>query len=524
MEFTAPTIDYTDLTPLMVLAGGTALVMFLSLFSDRTERWLAPGTALAFLAGAAGVLIWKLGRGTELVAGTLALDDLATTLSLVCVGGAGMCVLLSLREHAAQTSGRADYYSLLLCSTLGMVGLLQANDLIIVFVSIELLSIPLYVMCASALGRPRSLEAGLKYLIIGSLGSAVLLYGMAFLYGASGSMELTEIGRAITEAGLVGDPLLLIGIALAGVGLAFKLSLAPFHQWTPDVYEGAPTPVTAFMSVATKAAAFGVLVRVLEVGVEPVTAEWQDALAAIAVVSIAVGNIGALGQTSVKRIMAWSSVAQAGYMAVGVVVATEIGVNALVFYLAAYALMTMAAFAVIVARERETNLGDGIMALEGIGRTRPLLAWPITIAMIGLAGLPGTAGFIGKLLLIRAAVDGDFTWLGVAIVLGTMVSLVYYLRIVAVVWARESEAPVARTPGEPVPAIAGGAPAEDESPPDRAGPGLGRSLGLGGLQLEVAAVALVCAAATIVFGVAPDPLTDFAARAGEGLIGGGTPR
>ena len=289
----------------------------------------------------------------------------------------------------------------------------------------------------------------------------------------------------------------MIGIALAATGLAFKTSLAPFHQWTPDVYQGAPTPVTAFMSVATKAAAFAVFVRLFEVALQPSVDEWQPALAALAVASIVVGNIGALGQDSLKRLLGYSGIAQAGYILVGLVVANVAGLNALVFYLAGYALMNLPAFAVIAIRERETPFGDDIRAVQGLGAERPALAWPLTISMLALAGLPGTVGFIGKLYLIEAAVEADFTWLGVAIVIGTMVSLAYYLRVIAAIWMRPAAEPSA---AEAMPAIAGGSPQADAEAP------------LGTRCLLILVPTALVAAAVIFFGVYPDPLVDWASE------------
>ena len=238
------------------------------------------------------------------------------------------------------------------------------------------------------------------------------------------------------------DVLFLTGVALVMAGLAFKASVAPFHQWTPDVYEGAPTPVTGFMAVATKAAAFGVILRLFDVALIDAATTWAPAFATLAVITIVVGNVGAIGQSSLKRMLAYSSVAQAGYMLAGVVVTTQLGISATVFYLAIYIVMNMAAFAVITARERETGVGDDICSLYGLGARRPWLAWPMTIAMLALAGFPATAGFFGKLYLISAAVDNGYAWLGIVIVLGSAVSLAYYLRVVAAVWMRApSEAP-----------------------------------------------------------------------------------
>ena len=343
-------------------------------------------------------------------------------------------MLLSWRSAAAEEAGEGEYYALLLTSVLGMVVLVAAQNLVALFLGFELLSIPLYVLCATHMRREHSLESGLKYLIIGSVGSATLLYGLALIYGATGSTDFAGVAAAVGE--LRDDTLLLAGIALVVAGLAFKASVAPFHQWTPDVYEGAPTPITAFMAVATKAAAFGVLLRLFDVALIGASATGRPALAVLATITIVVGNVGAIGQSSLKRLLAYSSVAQAGYMLAGVVVSTRLGIQATVFYLAGYLLMNLAAFAVITARERESAVGDDISSLYGLGADRPSLAWPMTIAMLSLAGFPATVGFFGKLYLIEAAVDNDYAWLGVVIVLGSAISLVYYLRVIAAVWMR----------------------------------------------------------------------------------------
>jgi NADH-quinone oxidoreductase subunit N len=355
-------------------------------------------------------------------------------------------------------------------------------------------------MCAGLVRERRSLEAGLKYLIIGSVGSATLLYGLAFVYGATSSTNFDAIWLALVrDRDLASDPLLLTGIALALTGLAFKASVAPFHQWTPDVYEGAPTPVTAFMAVATKAAAFAALLNFLLFPVVAAADNWDIAVAVLATVSIIVGNVGAIGQSSLKRMLAWSGVAQAGYMLAAVAVHTATGAKSVVFYLLVYLLMNMAAFAVVIARERETALGDDIESIAGIGGARPLLAWPLTISMLALAGIPGTAGFMGKFFLIEATVDGDFTWLAVVIVIGTMISLVYYLRVIAMIWMTPQSQPLAPA-AQIAPVIAGGSPEADADLPERT------------RSSEAVAIAVLCAAASIFFGIVPSPLLDLAAN------------
>ncbi|HEX5821008.1 MAG TPA: NADH-quinone oxidoreductase subunit N [Solirubrobacterales bacterium] len=501
MTFNAPHIDYSGLSPVIALTAGIVVVLMVGLL-PRIGRFTVAGLTIAVLAVTAARCIIEWNTNENLVAGALRLDAFGLAATLIACTAAAIVVLLSIREPAAEEAGFGAFYALLLGSVLGMTLIAQAQNLVAFFVALELLSIPLYVLCASARRHESSLESGLKYLIIGSIGSATLLYGFALLYGASGSTDFSGIAHALGPGGKGNDTLVLIGTAMVLTGLAFKTSVAPFHQWTPDVYQGAPTPITAFMAVATKAAAFIALARLFEVALGPIAHDWKPALAALAVASIAIGNIGALGQDSLKRLMGYSGIAQAGYMLAGVVVATETGLKALVFYLAAYVLMNLAVFAVIVARERETSQGDHIEAVAGIGRSRPLLAWPLTIGMLALAGIPGTSGFMGKLFLIEATVDGGYTWLGVVIVVGSMVSLAYYLRVVAAMWMRTDPgaAPAA------MPAIAGGSPEADAAHPK----GTGRCV-------LIAGSALVCAAATVAFGVAPSPLIDWASHAASSL-------
>ena len=502
----APTIDWEALSPLLALTGGACLVLMVGLLrSGFVRRHVVPALAVLALAITAGLGVWQWGVNTEIVERSLAIDDLTLTLMMVFCGGGIAAVLLSWRSRAVVEAGEGEYYALLLSSILGMVVLVAAQNLIALFLGFELLSIPLYVLCATHMRREASLESGLKYLIVGSVGSATLLYGLALLYGATGTTDYAGIAEAATS-----DVLLYTGIALVVAGLAFKASVAPFHQWTPDVYEGAPTAITGFMAVATKAAAFGVMLRLFDVALIDSAQTWGPLLAVLALITIVVGNVGAIGQSSLKRMLAYSSIAQAGYMLAGVLVSTRLGVQATVFYLIAYTVMNLGAFAVIVARERETGLGDDISSLYGLGADRPLLAWPMTIAMLALAGFPATAGFFGKVYLIDATVRNDYGWVGVAIVIGSAISLAYYLRVVAAVWMRSPSEAVALRPGRVPggrPAIAGGSQEADAelvaAPPRHRQP-------------ELVFVAVVCALATIFLGVYPEPVFEVARDAGAG--------
>jgi NADH-quinone oxidoreductase subunit N len=500
-----PYVDVAGLSPLIALAGGAMVVLLAGLLRPRFIReTIVPLLALVALGAAIGLSAWQWGEDKSIIAGALRVDDLALALTGLFSVAAALTVVLSWRALAPREAAHGEYYAMVLTSAAGMSVLVQAQNIVTLFLGLELLSIPLYVLCATETRRATSLESGLKYLVVGSVGSATLLYGLALIYGATGQTDFTGIAKSLGAAGgMAGDPLFLTGLALAVVGLAFKSSVAPFHQWTPDVYEGAPTPITAFMATATKAAALGVLIRFFDVALIPAQPDWAPALAVLATVTIVIGNVGAIGQTSVKRILAWSGVAQAGYMLAGVIVASQLGVQAVVFYLAGYLVMNVAAFSVIVARDRETGLGDSIEALSGIGVSKPLLAWPMTIAMLGLAGIPGTAGFVGKFFLIDAAVKGDYAWLGIVIVLGSAISLTYYLRVIAAMWMREAP--------RPVPAVAGGSSELAAEDVPVTGP---RPAGW-----EVTAVAVVCAAATIALGVVPGPLFDLAEHAGSAMSG-----
>jgi NADH-quinone oxidoreductase subunit N len=520
-----PHIDFAGLSPLIALLGGATLALLVGLIRARWVRaQLVPALSLIALGAAAGLSIWQWNEGKSIVSGALRIDDLSLVLNLILVTGGALAVLLAWRSLAAREAAHGEFHALLLTSIAGMSLLAAAQNTVALFVGLELLSIPLYVLCATELRREQSLESGLKYLIVGAVGSATLLYGLAMIYGATGATDFGAIAHALSNGNLTTDPLMLTGIALCVVGLCFKASVAPFHQWTPDVYEGAPTPVTAFMAVATKAAAFGVFLRFFDVALVSTQSTWGPALAVLATITILVGNVGALGQSSLKRMLAYSSVAQAGYMLAGVVVSTQLGVRATVFYLAVYVFMNMASFAVIVARERETEFGDSIQAITGLGRERPWLAWPMTISMLALAGIPATAGFTGKFYLIDAAVSGGYTWLGVAIVIGSMISLGYYLPVIAAMWMREAPAGegaltepssplgVPSLPSEGLPVLAGGSPELDDSA--RAAAAKARRA-----QPEVLIVAFLAGAATLFFGIVPQPLFDLVHHAGSALGG-----
>jgi NADH-quinone oxidoreductase subunit N len=498
-----PTIDAKSLSPLIAVVVGGVVVLMVSLARARVvQRVVIPALATVSLLAAVGLAIWvwEPGEMKPLVAGAFVVDTLTLVLVLIVAASGLATIALSLRSRAMVETGPGEYLSLLLGSIAGMILIAGASNLVTFFLGLELLSIPLYVLCASELRRRGSLESGLKYLVIGSLGSATLLYGLALIYGATAATDFEAISRAVGRESLATDPLFLTGIALTVTGLAFKASIAPFHQWTPDVYEGAPTPVTAFMAVATKAAAFVIILRFFLDAVASAQPQWAPALLALALATIVIGNVGAIAQRSLKRMLAWSGVAQAGYLLAGVVVGTRLGLEATVFYLVIYVLMNLTAFAVIIARERFSEHGDDLRSLENLGRASPSLAVAMTVAMLSLAGLPGTVGLWGKFFLIRAGFEGGYGVLGVAIVVGSIISLVYYLRVIAAMWFSPGEI---RLPG---PAVRHVRPVGGWSPEADAK-----------AQPAITGVAVVCAAATVFFGIIPAPLFALARSVGTAL-------
>jgi NADH-quinone oxidoreductase subunit N len=304
------------------------------------------------------------------------------------------------------------------------------------FLGLEWFSVALYILCAIELDVVGSLEAGLKYLIIGGFGSAVLLFGSALVFGATGELGFAQIADATSAQDLVDDPMLVAGLAMLIAGLGFKASAAPFHQWTPDVYEGAPTPVTAFMSAATKTVAVVLTLRVLVTAFPQEDELWTIAIAVIVCTSLAIGNLGALVQRNVKRMLAYSSVAHAGFLLIAVAADNELGARALLFYLIPYSAASIGAFAVVAARERELGLPVTLDNLGGLGWERPLLGVAMWAFMLSFAGLPPTGGFVGKFYVFSSAYDRGWTWLVIVGVVATLISLYYYLAVIRALYMR----------------------------------------------------------------------------------------
>lgn len=368
--------------------------------------------------------------------GPVIVDNFSVVFRYIFLLGAALTILISVNYLKRESMPKGEYYALLIFCTLGMMVMSGAGDLLTLFLGLETLSIPIYVLAGYQRDRVRSNEAGLKYLIIGAFASSFLLYGIAFIYGATGSVRLRTIADfigSIPAEGLTSNLFLLLGVILLFVGFAFKVAAVPFHMWTPDVYQGAPTAITAFMSVAVKAAAFAGLMRVFLVLVpfETLTAVLSDAIWWIAVLTMTLGNLVALAQKNIKRMLAYSSIAHAGYLLVGVLAAMKMGtlqmaMGGILYYLIAYTLMNIGAFAIVILVARQGDKYENIDDFAGLGARHPALAAVMSLFLLSLAGFPPTAGFFGKFYLFSAAVTADMVPLVVIAVLNSLISVFYY--------------------------------------------------------------------------------------------------
>jgi len=436
-----PPIDWFALSPSLVLLGVAALCLLAAVLLPHGIR--KPFSALAAAGGyigafvAAALLYDRTPQGTSVIADAIRRDRFAAFAALIiCVAGL-LAVLVSYGGRSRQEHV-AEYYGLLAAAGAGMIFLVQANNLLVLFLSLEWFSLCLYVLCAIDIDVVGSLEAGLKYLIVGGFGSAFLLFGSALVYGATGQLGFPDIAAAIQQQHLAHDELLLVGLAMLIAGLGFKASAAPFHMWTPDVYEGAPTPVTSFMSAATKTAALVLTLRVLVTAFPQEAHLWTVTIAVIVCVSLAIGNLAALVQRNVKRILAYSSISHAGFMLIGVAANNALGARALLYYLIPYGAAALGAFAVVAARERELGKAVELDDLGGMGWERPVHGGAMWAFMLSSAGFPPTGGFLGKFYVFSAAYERGWTWLIVVGVVATAVSLYYYLGIVRAMYMRPS--------------------------------------------------------------------------------------
>jgi len=435
MSYT-PTMFLSILPELLLLALGILLLIVEPFWKDEKRRnagWLTAGGLLAVLA--MSLFVGRPGEPTTVFGGMLRYDWLGFFFKMLFILGAAITALFMLDHEALGKRGEA--YLLLVAATLGMNLMAASADLVMLYLAIETTSIPLYVLAGFLLTDKQSTEAGFKYLLFGAMTSAIMLYGFSLLFGFSGTTNLYELA-AMTEAGQLSLGVALGLVVLIVVGLGFKVSIVPFHFWAPDVYMGAPTPVAGFLSTASKAAGFAVLMRLFVVAFPSISYDWASILAVLAAVTMTLGNLVALKQTHIKRLLAYSSIAHAGYAMIGVAAVSELGVTSVIFYLLAYILTNLAAFGVVMAFGRVAG-SDEIKAYAGLSRRAPGLAIAMLVAFLSLAGMPPFGGFVAKVFVFAAAVQVNMVWLAIVGILNSIVGVYYYLSVLKVVYLYRME-------------------------------------------------------------------------------------
>jgi NADH-quinone oxidoreductase subunit N len=481
-----PSVDWYAIAPDLALFGA-AIVIVLGRALMRHHPRVPGATLVIAIAGVATSAVftgiqWRFVHDDgpyQALRGMVAVDGFAVFVQTVILGATLLGLLVSSGYLERERLEAPEYFALMLCSATGMMLMASANDLITVFLSLEILSISLYVLAAFDRRRLTSQEAGLKYFLLGSFSSAVFLYGIALVYGATGTTNLTGIAQFLASTTLLHDGVLLMGLAFLLVGLGFKVAAAPFHMWTPDVYQGAPSPVTAFMAAATKAAAFAAILRVFVGAFGVYRVDWRPAVWVLAVASLVVGTVAAVVQTDVKRMLAYSSISHAGYVLIGVQAATTKGTSAALFYVLVYAVMIIGSFAVVTVVARAGDDRHSLAEYRGLASSRPVLAGLLTLFLLAQAGVPLTGGFVAKLAIFSAAVSARQYSLALIGMLAAVIGAYVYLRIVLAMYA----------------------PAEGEVAP--AGPRLRVDAGTG-LALAIAMVAV------LFLGIVPAVVLNFA--------------
>jgi NADH-quinone oxidoreductase subunit N len=500
MNIEIPSLNLVVVAPQFVIIVAALVVLLAELFRGEEQKTLPAWLSLAGVVISAAVMLVTWGREASSFQNMAAADGYSLFLNLVFLTTAGLSILISIEYVAREELAAGEYYALLLLATAGMMLMGAATDLVIVFLALEILSIPLYVLTGLNRARLESGEAALKYFLLGAFASAFLLYGIALTYGATGTTNLAGI-VGFSTSHIPHPTYLYIALGLLLIGFAFKVALVPFHMWVPDVYQGAPTSVTAFMSVGAKAAGFAALARVLLYAFPTLASSWMVPLSALAVLTMTLGNLAAIAQTDIKRMLAYSSIAHAGYILVGVVAANAAGAAGILFYLLAYAFMNVGAFATAIVVGRRGEPGVEIADYAGLASRRPFLTAAMAIFMLSLAGVPPLAGFMGKFYLFSAAVQADLTWLAIIGVLNSVLSAFFYLRVIVVLYMQGTRDEGQGTRGK------GQGTRETEEP---------ESLSLSWpLGVAVALAAL----GTLALGLWPSPLLDMARQAVRALLG-----
>lgn len=431
-------VNFAAIMPSLVLTCLAMVLLLVSVFLPRGKTTPVAWMSLAAILITAWVSLDGWNNPQAGFGGAVVLDNFATFFNLTFLLAAGLTILMSDDYLRREGYPVGEYYPLILFATAGAMWMASGTDMMTIFLGLEVLSVSLYVLAGFFKNNVQSNEAGLKYFLLGAFSTCFLLYGIALLYGVTGTTQIGDMGQFISaHSHVLTNPMTLAGAALLSIGFLFKIAAFPFHMWTPDVYQGAPTPITAFMSAGPKAAAFAALVRILVEALGGLQAEWSQLFWVLAVATMFVGNVIAIYQTNIKRMLAYSSIAHAGYAMVGIVAANEIGISGILFYMLAYTFMNLGAFAVLVLAGKKGEDNLTLEGLAGFGYKRPFLGVALCIFLFSLMGLPPTAGFAGKFYIFAGAVKEGYIWLAVLGVLNSAISLYYYLRVMVYMYFKD---------------------------------------------------------------------------------------
>src|ERR1700677_444384 len=468
----------TPLLPEFVLGIGAMVLLLIGVFRGESAGRFVDIAAIVLLVAAGAILLWLPPGKLTTFNGSFVVDDFARFLKILALLGSAAAIAMSLDYVRRERQERFEYSILILLSTLGMLMLISAADLIALYLGLELMSLPLYVVAASHRTVLRSTEAGLKYFVLGALSSGMLLYGASLTYGFTGTVSFSGIAHSAADAG----PGLIFGLVFLFAGFCFKVSAVPFHMWTPDVYEGAPTPVTAFFAAAPKVAGIAMFVRTAVAAFPGITSQWQEIVSFVAIASMLLGSFAAIGQRNIKRLLAYSSIGHMGFALVGLAAGTSQGVQGVLVYMAIYITMTLGVFAVVLSMRRGETMVESIDQLAGLARTNPGMAFFMAMLLFSMAGVPPLAGFFAKFYVFLAAIQAGLYLLSVIAVLASVIGAYYYLAIVKLMYFDD--------------------PVE----------------GFAGMPYELKVVLAVCGLFNILFVLSPGPLVGVASAAAHSLL------
>ena len=454
MNIVTPAINWSAIGPELILSLTAMALLLITVLAKKGAKRAIPYLSLAGIVLALLLCVSLWGKSAYAFNRMVVLDNYSLFFKIIFLITAGLTVLMSIRFLQREEFNYGEYYILLLFAAVGMMFMASAADLIIIFLGLETFSLSVYALAGFFRTQPKSNESSLKYFLLGAFSAGFLLYGIALIYGATGTTNLKGIYEFVRKIPLLTDPLLLIGMGLLIVGFGFKVASVPFHMWTPDVYEGAPTSVTAFMSVGPKAAGFAAFLRVFLYALSPLQTDWVWILWVLAVLTMTLGNVVAIAQKNIKRMLAYSSIAHAGYILVAMVTGSELGTASILYYILAYAFMNLGAFGVVILYGRKGEENINIGDYSGMASKYPLLAAAMAIFMFSLAGIPPTAGFVGKFYIFSSAIKAGYIGLAIIGVLNSALSVYYYLRVTVMMYMRNPEKEFARLDLSPAMVIA----------------------------------------------------------------------